>query len=543
MKKVYFMLLATGFMVATTFAQNIQRNVAKECVLFEVFTGVNCPYCPAAANGIGQMMDEGLKIAPIAYHTSAFSTPDFYTNETNARASFYGITSYPTLMADGKLSVAGGGGASQNMYSTYLGKYNQRIGIPSPYTIDLSYSHVSGTANHEVVCTVNQVGESAGNNLRIMIVLSQSNIIRSWQGMPSLHHVVRDMIPSQTGTVYNGGTQTVTATFSLGSLPQEDCFITAWIQDFTTKEVFQAVRVSMNAPDYPNDIALKSVTNVISNSCSGEIKPTIEVKNRGIFECSSLEVAVKIDGVECHRYQWTGTPFAYCETTQFDMPAFVLPNYRNQNIEFVVENPNGNEDFNLTGNSLTKTIEPAFESEGFIKIIFITDSKPQESSVEIINMETHEIIKTLTYADANTTYTDFIHFPAMSCYQVLVKDTGGDGLDKLMGLFDNEDNLIFKTGSAINQFTYEIAVEVTALSVNIDEIAASKLSISPNPSQGQFQITTDQSNSYPVVVFDVTGREVYRNESFSDGMIDLRHCTKGIYLIKVGSQTQKLLIY
>ena len=60
------------------------QNVARECVLFEVFTGVNCPYCPAAANAINQMMEEGLAVTPVAIHTSAFSTPEFYTTETNA---------------------------------------------------------------------------------------------------------------------------------------------------------------------------------------------------------------------------------------------------------------------------------------------------------------------------------------------------------------------------------------------------------------------------------------------------------------------------
>lgn len=113
-------------------------NVARECVLFEVFTGVQCPYCPAAANGIAQLLEEGKAIAPVAYHTSAFSRPEYYTNETEARASYYGITSYPTLKADGLLTFSGGGGASESNYSTYLSRYNQRINQTSPFTIDLS---------------------------------------------------------------------------------------------------------------------------------------------------------------------------------------------------------------------------------------------------------------------------------------------------------------------------------------------------------------------------------------------------------------------
>ena len=95
MKRVTLLVAVVIGMFSTAFAQS-KDNVARECVLFEVFTGVRCPYCPAAANGIAQMMEEGLAIAPVAYHTTAFSTDLYYTNETNARASYYGINSYLT---------------------------------------------------------------------------------------------------------------------------------------------------------------------------------------------------------------------------------------------------------------------------------------------------------------------------------------------------------------------------------------------------------------------------------------------------------------
>ena len=100
-------------------------------MLFELFTGVRCQYCPAAANGVAQMMEEGKAIAPVAYHTSAFSTADYYTSETNARANYYGISSYPTLKADGVTGMSGGGSASESLYNNYMAYYNQRINVPA----------------------------------------------------------------------------------------------------------------------------------------------------------------------------------------------------------------------------------------------------------------------------------------------------------------------------------------------------------------------------------------------------------------------------
>ena len=161
MKKILLFLAVALGMMPMAFAQT-KDNVARECVLFEVFTGVRCPYCPAAANGIAQMLEEGLAIAPVAYHTTAFSTDLYYTNETNARASYYGISSYPTLVTDGLSPVEGGGTASDNMYSYYKTRYNQRINATSPFTIDLSLEPLGGTTC-QVNCTVTQVGECDGS--------------------------------------------------------------------------------------------------------------------------------------------------------------------------------------------------------------------------------------------------------------------------------------------------------------------------------------------------------------------------------------------
>ena len=71
MKKtiLFFALIA---LVVTTVPAQPKTNVARECVLFELFTGVRCPYCPAAANAVAQLLSEGKAVAPVAYHTTAF---------------------------------------------------------------------------------------------------------------------------------------------------------------------------------------------------------------------------------------------------------------------------------------------------------------------------------------------------------------------------------------------------------------------------------------------------------------------------------------
>jgi hypothetical protein len=98
------------------------KNVAKECVLIEAFTGINCPFCPAAALAITQMINEDLPIAPLAFHTRYYtpSDYDYATSETDSRSSWYKVTGYPTVIIDGVESHAGGGPACPGRRSRRL---------------------------------------------------------------------------------------------------------------------------------------------------------------------------------------------------------------------------------------------------------------------------------------------------------------------------------------------------------------------------------------------------------------------------------------
>ena len=453
-KTLLFLAVALG-LVPTAFAQT-KDNVARECVLFELFTGVRCPYCPAAANGVAQMLEEGLAIAPVAYHTTAFSTEPYITNETNARANYYAISSYPTLKADGITGMSGGGNANQSTYSNYRNYYNQRINVPSPFTIDLSYEPVDGTSCR-VNCTVTQVGECNGNDLRVFIALTQSNIDVSWQGMQGLHHVCRDMIPTQTGTPFVGPTMTINETFEM-NWPKEDCYLTAWVQNYSggSKEVYQAVRMSM-ALDLDYDIALKSVEDVVTKNCSGIQKPTVTVKNLGNQTITFFDLCA-FDGQEDHRQSWHGNlPKGQSVTVTMDefvaVPCDAL--------HFYAVMPNGEADQYMLDNFIDVAMEDVSEIDGYLKMQLKTGAHPQNVRVEIVETETGETVNSYTFDQANHAYTEEIVLMNEGCYLIRVLDTAGEGLGNGFFQFSGSNNqLIMKGGSSFGAFTYQMAVEV-----------------------------------------------------------------------------------
>ena len=534
MKKLFLSVVVMFFM-STVFAQT-KDNVARECVLFEIFTGVRCPYCPAAANGIAQMMEEGLAIAPVAYHTTAFSTEEYYTNETNARANYYSISSYPTLKADGITGMSGGGNANENMYSYYMNYYNQRINVPSPFTIDLSYEPVDGTSCR-VNCTVTQVGDCNGSDVRVFIALTQSNIDVGWQGMQGLHHVCRDMIPTQTGTLFTGPTMTISETFEM-LWPKEDCYLTAWVQNYSggTKEVYQAVRMSM-ALDLDYDIALKSVENLVTQNCSGIQQPKMTVKNLGNQTITFFDLCA-FDGHEDHRQSWHGSlPKGASVTVTKD--EFVAAPC--DALHFYAVMPNGEGDQYLPDNFIHVALEDVPEIDGYLKMQLKTGSHPQNIRVQIIETESGEEVNSYTFDQANHVYSEDITLLNAGCYRIRVRDIAGEGMGSGYFQFkDANNNVVFKGGGQVEPFTYELSSELSCDgTLSVEETEKELPLVYPNPSEGLFYLNLGKGN-WQVQVYDITGRKVLESQNEGMGSVDLSGRRSGMYFLKATNGTQEI---
>ena len=535
MKRSVLLIAVVLGLLPTAFAQS-KDNVARECVLFEVFTGVRCPYCPAAANGIAQMMDEGLAIAPVAYHTTAFSTDLYYTNETNARATYYSINSYPTLKADGILGMSGGGGASENMYSYYRNYYNQRINVASPFTIDLDYECVEGTTCR-VNCTVNQVGDCNGSDVRVFIALTQSNIDVSWQGMQGLHHVCRDMIPTQTGTVFQGPTMTITEDFEM-NWPKEDCYLTAWVQNYSggTKEVYQAVRMS-TALDLDYDLALKGVSNVVTENCSGLQHPSLLVTNLGHQRINTFDIRV-FDGLDNYTQTWNGV-LSEGETVEVVMDDFVAATVGT--LQFIVETPNGYADEFMADNIMSVSMGEVVTVDGALTLQLKTGAHPENTTFEIKNMDTGEVEHYFTFTQANHVYKEDIVLAHGACYRLTIGDAAGEGMGTgFFQLKDSNNTIVFKGGTSGCEFTYELATElhcngVVAVEENND---VASFSVVPNPTSGIVNLSLGKG-LWQVQVFDITGRKVMEQQCETQSTLDLSQQPKGLYLLKAQNGTEE----
>lgn len=547
MKKTLFTFIISLVLSSSLFAQ----NVAKECVLLEVFTGVNCPYCPAAAMAVGKLLDEGKSVAAVAYHTNAFSVPELYTGETNQRANYYYINSYPTMKVDGVLSPYVGGQANNQEYIDYsynqaLSAYNQRINVTSPFELDLSFSHKSGT-QFEVNVVADKVGTCNSSDVRVFIVLTESHIQRTWQGMSEVNFVTRDMIPNQNGTQMSGDHIEITETFDIAAYDRENCELVAWVQSYNgNKEVYQAVKISLMDSNEQYDLSIRNVEELPLSSCSGIVSPRFTFKNYGTETLNSVLFTAKDqDGAELSSYLWEGS-LPKGEATEFDFPAFET---NGNNVVIEATNLNGsNSDAYNGDNTCSISFEDAYSiSDGYIKIQLKTGDDPENFRIEIKNMTTGELFKTLTFEEPKKVYTEEISFPEVACYSMTLINTEGNGMGGgFWGVKDSGNQTVVSGTVNTNTFRYEMPIEFYSETIGVNEVIEEVLSVYPNPANNEINVSA--KNLMKVTVYNGVGQMVYTQNANADVMtIATESMENGLYYVTVETSdgtasTQKIVV-
>ncbi|MBU1008681.1 MAG: T9SS type A sorting domain-containing protein [Bacteroidetes bacterium] len=277
MKKVALVFL----LVLTTVFVRAQQ-IPREMVLVEIGTGTWCTYCPGAAMGADDLIENGHPVAIIENHNG-----DPYANAySNARNSFYNITGYPTAYFDGG-NASVGGSHSQSMYSTYLPRVNARLAVPTSFRINIFGTNTGNVYNVKV--RIEKVADYSGS-IVVHLALTESEIMVNWQGQDHLNFVNRLMVPNQNGTpitITTGQTMDVDLTFTFNnSWVAEHCELVAWAQNNATKEVVHSNKVALLELDPGQPTFLSDFTSNKTDLCQ---PGTVKFYNNSIGNPTSFD--------------------------------------------------------------------------------------------------------------------------------------------------------------------------------------------------------------------------------------------------------------
>jgi hypothetical protein len=453
------------------------------------------------------LVENGKDVAVIEYHYN----DDYQNSYSLARINYYNVTGYPTVKFDGILSSVGGG---QDMYPAYLGLYNQRINIMSDYTIEVTGTN-SGLIDYEVTINVEKVGTGSITNPRLQVAITETDIPEFWGGLSEVNYVERLMVPNQNGTALDfsaTSSQEVELSFSLDpEWINEKCAIVVFVQNNTTKEIYQGVDFYLLEFLTTNtvDAAILNV-NTPTAVCSGTFSPKVEIANYGLNNLTSLEINYQVNNGSSLTYNWTGN-LAFMGKEMVELPEITFGIQASNSLTVTIDNPNGSSDQYPSNNSISASFQEAMQVEQTIMLILKPDDKPEETSWELLDSQNNVLYSGGDYTSSSPVFMTF-ELTNTDCYRFKIYDEGGDGIAS-PGYKLKSGTVFFAQGTS---FGYEeevqFSVEVTGIE---EEMLAEGFSVYPNPvtdlANVSFVMETPQEAF--LRVYDMMGKVVLQTEA------------------------------
>lgn len=540
MKRFSF-ILASLLMLFT-----LKLNAQNERVLlFECFTNTGCGPCAQQNPALDALIAANAdRVAAIKYHMNWPSANDpmylHNTADNDSRKGVYSVNSVPHTVVDGIRFGSTPGGLSQNMVNNWLT-------IESPFEMRLSYE-VDEAANTITVHVMGRASTAIEGNVRLYVGVIEKEIhfnsAPGPNGERDFYSVMKKLLPSASGTSLGsmeaGDYFAYTFTWELANIYNNDQLdAIAWIQNYGTKEVYQACKSSVSIePFYANEAMVSDISNVKGTNCSGESHPKVLLTNNGSNALTSAELEVVVNGETLGNVEWSGNLSTFKSET-VDMGEFSFPVEEENTLEVRIKSINGGADEASTNDIVTTDFKGAPENVAKVmKLSIRTDNNPQETTWKVTNLWTGEVVlEGGPYDQANHMFNETLEITGDGCYDFTIYDAGGNGLEggvyglKAGGVTLFSGNTFGDSES--NEFSYEVTADV-------DENINQSISIYPNPTDGLLNIISQGKQQ--VSIYNMAGQRVY--EGYCEGTlkIDMKRFGYGIYAVKVGDETHRVVV-
>jgi len=297
-------LLATDEVASNNSSQKSINSwsIQKQNVLLELSTYVTCAACPTAALG-ATTINEDYNVSVIEHHTSSDPAPFLYTTpDAQARLSYFGSSGAPCAWFDIHIDKSGGC-PSMNCIDEYLPKYNEAMSIKTPILITVEANHTSTPDVYDVTLTVNKEQIVSKDDLRLMLVLTESHIPENWSTvepiLTELDFVNRVMYPDVNGTTIdlvnnNQIVQHYTVDASGYNYTLE---LVAWVEDHENRYVYQTQEFLLeNAGTVGIEHINRDEISIYPNPCSKVLNIKSDNIDNGYYRISNILGLTLLEG-------------------------------------------------------------------------------------------------------------------------------------------------------------------------------------------------------------------------------------------------------
>ncbi len=528
MKKLLFLSISI-VMFFNLFSQQVNKNI----VIVEIATGTWCQYCPGAAMGADDLVDNfGNSVAIIENHGG-----DIYQIDASAnRNSYYSANSFPTAIFNGQDRLVGGD-HNNSLYDSYLPKYNSAIDDMTSFNLSLTVTPVSDNELN-VAVTVDKVFDYSGTNLVVHLALTESHIEEDWQGQTELNFVNKGMFPSSLGTSLDFSSETqqiINYTVNIGDTWQlENCELVAFVQDVSSKEILQGAKKTLNIPIGTDNVMLKGINYPTGDNtiCDDVISPIITIKNRGTENLSSLIINYEINNEGIQTYNWTGN-LAFGEFEDITLNEITYTPISTNTLEINLMSPNGNADDDNSNNMLSVLFDKSIESTT-ITYLEINPGGSFGLPWEVLN-STGTVVYNGT-ASGSDIVNEIFTLNINECYSFHITSTFNNGIpgDGYFAL-KNSDNVEIYHGSG-DSFTDEVIVPYKISTVTSIKDNISLFYIYPNPTISSLFISNKTDLKLKKIeIINISGKIIYSKDNNFNSLINIstEEYNSGIYFVNI----------
>jgi thiol-disulfide isomerase/thioredoxin len=296
----------------------------------------------------------------------------------------------------------------------------------------------------------------------------------------------------------------------------------------------------------------------VQKICLGEFTPQVSIGNHSGNNLSSLVLELKENNNIIETKNWNGNLNPFEEATVSFNTLTGVTNNTTYNVNISL--PNGQTDMYPDYNEGSFDSElAAISSSNNINIKIVTDQYPGETSWKLTDENGNILAAAGPYqgngtspggADADTEFNYPVVLPnSVSCYELVVEDSYGDGLQATngnSGYWVNDGNTdIINSGIRPDFGTLSEEPLQYEGGSSVEENTEGRFSIYPNPTKDLLTITTKERTQ---LLLTNTLGETLTNKTLHPGstQIDLTGLSKGVYYVHFQSefsrQTQKIIL-
>jgi len=529
MKKIT-LIITSLLMVLVLNAQ----QVAKELVVVEIATGGWCQYCPGAAMGADDLVANGHNVAIIENHNGDPYATDF----SNGRNYYYGISSFPSALFNGQ-NLVGGGSHDETMYPYYLPNYNNAIDDMTSFEVEMEVSSTDDS-NFDVTVTINKVADYAGTNLVSHLVITQSHIEYSWQGMDEFNFVNVAMFPDMYGQSLDFSSEDqIVLNYNFDVLPEwvlEECKIIAFVQDNSSKEILQGAQKDMYIPNGVNNVVLdKIIAPTEALICETNLSPVVVIKNKGTDPLTSLTIEYSINEGETETYSWTGNlAFAESEEISLNSINYFIENENALSINALL--PNGQADDDITNNNLTHVFNQAPETTTRVFLDMNTGSTFVQNISWQLENSNGDILFSGNGYSANSQVNETFNLNIDDCYYFTIYNSYNNGFST-GGYFTLTDSEGLEITSVAGNFGYSQTSPfgTVTLASDVNENIINKISVYPNPATNLINVNLGENQDVDIKIYNITGNQIFENsyKNINNTNINCSEFENGIYFMEI----------